>query len=114
VKAKRAARMLLLRKWANDEEKMLISLWADNFDRIESREARKAWDDVAKQMNILFCKKRSTDKYQKKMKYLIERYKQAKDWNSKQSGGNIKKSVHYDEIDQVLGCRDIVTLSKTM
>ena len=36
-------------KWTNDEEKMLISLWADNFDRIESREAHKAWDDIAKQ-----------------------------------------------------------------
>ena len=62
-------------------------------------------------MNTLFCKKRSTDKYQKKMKYLIERHEQAKDWNSERSGGNIKKSVHHDEIDQVLGCRDIVTLS---
>ena len=36
--------------------------------------------------------------------------KQAKDWNSKQSGGNRRKSAHYDEIDEVLGCRDIVTL----
>ena len=44
------------------------------------------------------------------MKYLVDRYKQAKDWNSKQSGGNRKKSAHYDEIDEVLGCRDIVTL----
>ena len=45
-----------------------------------------------------------------KRKYLVDRYKQAKDWNSKQSGGNRRKSAHYDEIDEVLGCRDIVTL----
>ena len=39
----------------------------------------------------------------KKMKYLVDRNKQAKDWNSKHSGGNRKKSAHCDEIDEVLG-----------
>ena len=89
---------------------MLLRLWAENFDRLESREAWKAWDDIAKKMNDKFRTKKPTDMYQKKMKYLVDRYKQAKDWNSKQSGGNRKKSAHYDEIDEVLGCRDIVTL----
>ena len=89
---------------------MLLRLWAEHFDRLESREARKAWDDIAKKMNDKFGTKKTTDKYQKKMKYLVDRYKQAKDWNSKQSGGNRRKSAHYDEIDEVLGCRDIVTL----
>lgn len=97
-------------RWSNDEEKMLLRLSAENFDRLESREARKAWDDIAKKMNDKFGSKRTTDKYQKKIKYLVDRYKQAKDWNSKQSGGNRRKSAHYDEIDEVLGCRDIVTL----
>lgn len=97
-------------RWSNDEEKMLLRLWAENFDRLESREARKAWDDIAKKMNDQFGTKKTTDKYQKKMKYLVDRYKQAKDWNSKQSGGNRRKSAHYDEIDKVLGCRVIVTL----
>ena len=46
----------------------------------------------------------------KKMKYLVDRNKQAKDWNSKQSGGNLKKSAHCDEIDEVLGWRNIVAL----
>ena len=89
---------------------MLLRLWAESFDRLESREARKAWDDIAKKMNDKFGTKRTTDKYQKKMKYLVDRYKQAKDWNSKQSGGNRRKSAHYDEIEEVLSCRDIVTL----
>ena len=91
---------------------MLLRLWAETFDRLESMEARKAWDKIAKKMNDKFGTKKTTDKYQKRMKYLVDRYKQAKDWNSKQSGGNRKKSAHYDEIDElsVLGCRDIVTL----
>ena len=46
----------------------------------------------------------------KEIKYLIERYKEAKEWNRKQTRGSKKKSMFYDEIDAVLGCRDIVTL----
>lgn len=37
--------------------------------------------------------------------------KEKKDWNRKQSGGNLKKSPFYDEIDEVLGCRDFVTFN---
>ena len=44
------------------------------------------------------------------MKYLIERYKKAKGCNSHQTGGHRWKIVFYDEIDAVLGCRDVVTL----
>ena len=40
----------------------------------------------------------------------VDRYKDAKDWNSKKSGGNLKKSPFYDEIDVILGCRDLLTL----
>ena len=39
-------------------------------------------------------------------------YKEKKDWNRKQSGGNIQKSPHYDVIDAVLGCRDVITCNK--
>ena len=91
---------------------MLLRLWTKSFDCLKSREARKAWDEIAKKMNNNFGTKRSTDEYRRKMKcmYLVNRYKQAKDWNSQQSGGNWRKSTRYDEIDEVLGCRDIVTL----
>ena len=45
------------------------------------------------------------------MKYLVDKYKERKDWNRKQSGGSIWKSLHYDEIDEVLRVRDVVTFS---
>lgn len=96
-------------RWSNDEEKMLINLWAENLDRINSSQARKAWDDIAKQMNLKFGT-RATEKYQKKIKYLVDRYKLAKDWNSKQTGGQLRKSAHFEAIDAVMGCREIVTL----
>ena len=41
-------------RWSHDEEKMLLRLWAEIFDRLESREARKAWDDIAKKINDKF------------------------------------------------------------
>lgn len=70
--ADQVLRLLLLRR--TDEltlagqtmkKKMLLRLWAENFDRLESREARKAWDDIAKKMNDQFGTKKTTDKYQK-------------------------------------------------
>ena len=88
---------------------MLLWVRAGNFDRLKSREAQKAWENITKEMKDKFGTKKTTDKYQKKMKYLVDRYKQAKDWNSKQSEGNGRKLAHYDEIDEVLGCRDIAT-----
>ena len=60
-------------RWSNDEGKMLLRLWAEIFDRLESREARKAWDDIAKKMNDKFGTKRTTDKYKRKIKYLVDR-----------------------------------------
>jgi len=36
------------------KKKMLINLWAENFDRINSSQARKAWDDIAKQIDLKF------------------------------------------------------------
>ncbi|KAK2564275.1 hypothetical protein P5673_012530 [Acropora cervicornis] len=66
-------------KWSHDEEKMLISLWAENIDRINSNQARKAWEDIATQMNKKFGSKRATERCKKKMKYLLERYKVCKD-----------------------------------
>lgn len=46
-----------------------------------------------------------------KMKCLVDKYKECKDWNQKQSGGSIWKSLHYDEVDAVLGVRDLVMFS---
>lgn len=45
------------------------------------------------------------------MKYLKDRCKEAKDHNHHKTGGERKTSPFHDEIDSVLGCRDIVTFS---
>jgi len=46
-------------RWSDYEEKMLIKLWAENFDRINSSQACNASDDIAKQINLKF----GTDNY---------------------------------------------------
>ena len=55
---------------------------------------------------------KTVDQCQRKLKHLKYLYKEKKDWNCKQSGGNIQKSPHYDAIDAVLGCRDVITCNK--
>lgn len=57
-----------------------------------------------------FNTKRTVEKCKAKIKYLIEKYKTEKDWNTKQSGGNRKESLFYEEIDAVLGYCGIATL----
>lgn len=53
-------------RWSDDEEKMLINLWAENFERINSSQARKAWDGIAKQMNLKFGTKRASERFHNK------------------------------------------------
>ena len=97
-------------RWSDDEQRYLIELWAEDFDRTESKDARVAWNDIAEKLNKRFNTNRSAELAKKKVKYLVDRYKKAKDWNKNQSGENLKTMPFYDKIDQVLGCRDIVTL----
>ena len=55
---------------------------------------------------------KTVDQCQHKLKHLKNLYKEKKDLNHKQSGGNIQKSPHYDAIDAVLGCRDVIACNK--
>ena len=32
-------------KWTNEEQKALINLWADRHERLESKDARKIWEE---------------------------------------------------------------------
>ena len=95
------------KKWSEGENKLLVQLWLDNFDGLESKDARKVWERIAHELSTKCGTKKTSDKCQKKMKYWIARYKAAKDWNRRQSGGNQKQLVFYAEIDQILGCGEV-------
>ena len=42
---------------------------------------------------------KTAEKCQQKIKYLIDKYKDAESWNKSQTEGHIRKSVFYDKID---------------
>ena len=96
-------------RWGFDDEKVLLQLWADNMEKVESKDSRKAWEEICKALNERQGLKKTVDQCQRKVKHLKNQYKEKKDWNRRQSGGNLRKSPHYDIIDSVLGYRDIIT-----
>lgn len=96
--------------WSKDEEKLLVDLWVENHELLESKDSRKTWGKIVEELNRRLRCNKTVEKCIRKMKYIISRYKELQEWNRKQTGGHIRKSVHYDKIDSVLGCRDIVTL----
>lgn len=91
-------------RWSDKEEETLIQTWKDNFTRLESRHARVVWEEIAKAVG------KSISQCKRKIQYLKDKYKAAKDHNRNQTGGERKTSTFYDDIDSVLGCRDVVTL----
>lgn len=93
------------------EEQYLVNLWKENFEQLESKNSRKVWTKIVDELNAQFSNNRTVDKCMRKMKYLIDKYMEKKDWNRKQSGGHLRKSPFYDEIDEILGCRDFVTFN---
>ena len=92
-------------KWGEEEEKLLVQLWSDKHTRLESRHVRQVWEEIAQEIPKI--RKVTSAQCQRKMKYLKDRYKEAKDHNRHKTGGERKTSPFYDEINSVLGCRDI-------
>ena len=99
-------------RWQTRDEAVLVQLWADNIEQLESKDSRKAWDEIVRALNEKQGITKTVDQCQRKLKHLRNLYKEKKDWNRKQSGANIRKSPHYDAIDAVLGCRDVITCNK--
>ena len=97
-------------KWAKNEKKFLVNLWASGLEKLESQQARKEWQAITKALNEKFNISRTVPQVMRKLKYLKDKYKEAKEWNSRQTGGNRKTSPYYESFDSVLGCRDIVTM----
>ena len=86
-----------------------MNLWKENFKQLESKNSRKVWTKNVEELNAQFSNNCTVDKCMHKMKYIIDKYKEKKDWNRKQTGGNLRKSQFYDEIDEILGCCNFVT-----
>lgn len=99
------------KQWQTRDGAVLAQLLTDNIKHLESNDSRKAWDEIVGALNEKQGIKK-VNQCQRKLKHLKNLYKEKKDWNWKQSGGNIQKSPQYDAIDAVLGSRDVMTCNK--
>ena len=91
-------------KWTNEQQRYLLQSWADQQDMINSKDSRNAWREIAETINNKFKTNKIMDKCLRKIKFLIDGYKENKEWNRNQTGGNLRKTIFYDEINAVLGC----------
>lgn len=97
-------------RWTEDQVKYLVDLWEANISRLESQQSRKVWGEIATKINKQFDLARLPSQCERKIKHLKKKYKEAKDWNRSQTGGNNETCEHFDVFDRVLGGRDVVTL----
>ena len=80
-------------KWSNEEQSFLVDLWAEKHDRFERKDARIAWQEICQEIEINFGTKKTVEKCQRKIKYLIDKYKDAKNLEQNSEWRPIKKSV---------------------
>lgn len=96
-------------KWSEQEETLLVQLRCDKHMWLETRHSQQLWEEIAKEIsktgNV------TSAQCQRKSKYLEDHYKEAKDHNHNQTGGDRKTSPFYNKIGSVLGWRDIMTFS---
>lgn len=84
-----------------------MQLWAE---KLNSKDVGNAWRAIAEAINNKFTTNKTVDRGIRKITYLVDAYKEKKEWNRNQTSGNLQKSVLYNEIDAVLGCHNIMTL----
>ena len=97
--------------WSAEEQKLLVQLWCENFERLNCIATRKAtWEWISEEINNRLGRRKTIQKCMRKMKYIIERYKDAKEWNARQTGNYCRKSIFYDEIDAIMGNQEAVPI----
>ena len=98
-------------KWSNEEQSFLVDLWAEKHDRLESKDARIAWQELCQEIEINFGTKKTVEKCQRKIKYLFDKYKDAKTWNKTQSGTQLRKRIFMTKLIVFLGQEKFLPLS---
>lgn len=81
------------KRWQTRDKAVLVHLWVDEIERLESKDSRKTWDEIVRALNDkqgYHSKTKTVDQCQCKLKHLENPYKEKKDWNRKQSVGNVQ------------------------
>ena len=90
---------------------MLVVLWKENIDDIESARQHAVWFKIKVAIDKLGPSK-TVKQLKSKIKNLKGAYKQARD-NNKMSGRSPIYSPFYDDFDEILSRRDVVNLPFT-
>ena len=79
-------------KWTSEQQGYLIQSWADKQDMINSKVSRNAWRAIAEDISNKFKTNKTVDKCLRKIKYLIDAYKE------KKNGTEIRLVVTYESL----------------
>ena len=61
-----------------EEERYLVNLWVSFHERLESKDTRKYWSKIVDELNAKYNHRRNVEKCKRKMKYLVDKYKEVK------------------------------------
>ena len=83
-------------RWSFADEKVLLQLWADNIEKVESKDSRKAWEEICKALNERQGLKKNVDQCQRKVKHLKNQYKEKKEPSAKWGKFARKSSLRHN------------------
>ena len=95
-------------RWTEQQSSVLIGSWKENLAHVESARNAEAWHKILAEVNKAGAKK-SVKQCRDKLRNLKMQYTKAKQHN-KGTGNSPMYSPHYDELDEVLGTRAVITM----
>ena len=95
-------------RWTSEQTATLVALWKENHEKLESAENKTTWDKIVLEVNQ-FPEKKTLKQCKDKIRNLNQQYKDAKHQN-KQTGNSPTTSAFYEDFDEVLGNRPVITL----
>ena len=95
-------------RWTARQAEVLVSLWVENFEALESSCCNQVWPKLVNKVCSLGPTK-TLKQCKVKIRNLKDAYKKCKDEN-KQSGNERRSCAFYEELNRVLSVRNVVKL----
>ena len=95
-------------RWTSEQTATLVALWKENHEKLESAENKTTWDKIVLEVKQ-FPEKKTLKQCKDKIRNLKQQYKDAKHQN-KQTGNSPTTSAFYEDFDEVLGNRPVITM----
>ncbi|KAK3749294.1 hypothetical protein QZH41_007553 [Actinostola sp. cb2023] len=102
------AKMTASTRWTDKQTSVLVHEWKERIVELESSRTTETWQKIVDTVNK-HGSARSAKQCKDKIRNLKQTYKEANQ-NNNQTGTSPKTSPFYDEFDEVLGSRPIITM----